>query len=96
MDAQVIDNAGQKRYELNIDGNLAILEYIRATDAVYLTHTEVPSTLKGQGVGSSLVEQVLQLLREQNEKVVPLCPFVAGYIKRNPKYTSLLARGYNV
>ncbi|NND63819.1 MAG: N-acetyltransferase [Flavobacteriaceae bacterium] len=93
---EVQKNLEKRRYEAQIGDQVAFIDYIKAKDAIYLTHTEVPKQLEGQGIGFKLVENVLQILKSKGEKLAPLCPFVAVYIKRNPEWKSILARGYNV
>jgi len=56
-----------------------------------MTHAEVPSALRGAGVGSALVAGALQLVRARGDKVVPLCPFVARYMQQHPQTGDLLA-----
>jgi predicted GNAT family acetyltransferase len=40
-----------------------------------------------------LVEEVLQMIKQEGERVVPLCGFVAGYIEKHPRWMSLVAEG---
>ena len=96
MQLKVNKNLERRRYETEVKGYTAFVEYIKAKDAMYLTHTEVPVQLEGNGVGSALVKHVLSELQEQDIKVAPLCPFVASYIRQHPDYKPLVARGYNV
>jgi predicted GNAT family acetyltransferase len=96
MELTITDNAEKKRFETQVEGHTALIEYIRAKDAIYLTHTEVPKALGGKGVGSALVKGVLENLEEEALLVAPLCPFVAAYMKRHPEWKRLLAKGYNV
>ena len=96
MELTIADNAEKKRFETQVEGHTAIIEYIRAKDAIYLTHTEVPQALGGKGVGSALVKGVLEWLEKEDLKIAPLCPFVAAYMKRHPEWKRLLAKGYNV
>ena len=56
-----------------------------------ITHTEVPTHLRGRGLGSQMMRSVLQDVRAQGLKVVPRCPFVADYIHRHPEFADLLA-----
>jgi predicted GNAT family acetyltransferase len=37
-----------------------------------------------------LVEAALTDIRVRGLRVVPLCPFVAGYIRRHPEYADLV------
>jgi len=96
MTLSISENSSKKRFEAEVEGMTAFVEYIRAKDAVYLTHTEVPPGLEGKGVGSGLVKAVLETLEAEGARIAPLCPFVAVYIKRHPEWKRLLAPNYNV
>ena len=87
----VRNNRAEGRYELAVEGQLAIAAYERRDGALVFTHTEVPQALEGQGVGSRLIKAALADARRQDLKVVPLCEFVAGYIERHPEDQNLLA-----
>ena len=96
-DYQLINNKEKKRYEFQIDEHIAVIEYIKsAKSEIFLTHTRVPSELEGKGIGSSLVLKVLQDIEKQGLHVVPLCPFVAAYIKRHPEWKKLVSEGINI
>jgi predicted GNAT family acetyltransferase len=45
--------------------------------------------LEGNGIGSLIVRAGLDYAREQSYKVVPLCSFVAAYIRRHTEYADL-------
>ena len=96
MDLNISENKDKKRFEVHVGDGCAFIDYIRAEDKMYLTHTEVPSEMEGNGIGSALVKHALAAIEGENRKLVPLCPFVASYIKRHPEYAHLLAVGYSV
>jgi predicted GNAT family acetyltransferase len=48
-----------------------------------LIHTETQPDFEGRGVGSALTRMALDAAREQDHMIVPLCPFVEGYIDRH-------------
>ena len=96
MEVTVSENKEKKRFEVLIDDKIAMIEYIRAQNKVYLTHTEVPTELEGKGIASSMVKQVLQQIKDEGLELVPLCPFVAAYLKRHPEWKEILAKGYHV
>ncbi len=96
LDFQVTDNTAKKQYEATIEGIVARIEYIKAQDKIYLTHTEVPKALEGKGLGSSLVAKVLEDVDRQNLTLIPLCPFVALYLKRHPEWKRLIMKGINI
>jgi len=93
-DYQLVDNEEEKQYEFHIDDYLAKIEYIKTKDdAIYLTHTEVPRALGGQGIATQLVEKVFKDIENKDLKLVPLCPFVIGYLNKNPEWGRLVKRG---
>ncbi len=91
MTDTVRDDAARRRYELSVGDELAFIDYLRDGRNVVMTHAEVPLALRGGGVGSALVKGALAIVRAQGEKVVPLCPFVAQYMRRHPQTQDLLA-----
>ncbi len=73
----------------------AICEYIYVPqqNKIFLTHTEVPRDQENKGIASELVHDVLEQIKKEDDlTLVPLCPFVAAYIKRHPEYTELVMR----
>ncbi len=90
MSYTLIDNEDEKQYEFHIEDNIAKIEYVKQPGKIYLTHTEVPESLEGKGIGSALVRQVLEDIREKGLILVPLCPFVAAYISQHPEYQILV------
>lgn len=91
MTLTVRDDPGRRRYELPVGDALAFIDYHRDGRIVTMTHAEVPPALRGGGIGSALVAGALALVRERGEKVVPLCSFVAHYMRRQPEVHDLLA-----
>jgi uncharacterized protein len=87
----LVHNEARSRYELALDGSTAIAEYRRQGDVLHFTHTEVPGSLQGQGIGSRLVGLALDDVRRQGQKIVPRCWFVASFVANNPQYRDLLA-----
>jgi predicted GNAT family acetyltransferase len=80
------------RFEIERDGQVAFLEYSMTDKVLGLLHTEVPTTLRGLGLASSLAETALQYARKNNLKVDVICPSVLEYIAKHPKYSDLVLR----
>jgi len=82
---EVTRNRVESRFELHVDGELAgRIDYLNEADGVALTHTIVDDAFKGQGLGKTLVAETLLSLREEGAAVLPVCPYVTGYMERNP------------
>lgn len=47
-------------------------------------HTEVNPEHEGKGFASELVEKLVSHAKENDLKIVPLCPYVHAKFKRNP------------
>ena len=90
-------NKEDDQFEMIVEGKKAIVEFILAKDRIFLTHTEVPKSLGGKGVGSVLVKKVLDFIDENYDlPIVPLCPFVASFIKKHDNYKPMVFKGINL
>lgn len=96
-DYELINNEIRRQYEFHIDRYIPKIEYIINNDNdIFLTHTEVHPALGGKGIGTQLVRKTLGDIEDKGMSVVPLCPFVAGYIKKNPEWMRVVKKGINV
>ena len=59
------DNTALRRYEFDLGGDKAVIEYILGPGYRILTHTEVPPKFEGQGIGRELVAAALEDLRDK-------------------------------
>ncbi len=91
---EVKNNVEKRRFELVAEGKLAIAEYIDRGSMIVFTHTEVPVGLEGRGIGSHLVSNALDFARREGKTIMPLCPYVAAYIRRHPEYQPFVLEGF--
>lgn len=87
----VVNNESASRFEVDLDGQVGVADYRRSGDRIEFTHTEVPPSLRGRGVGEALAREALEHARREGLEVVPTCRFIAGYIDRHPEYQDLVA-----
>lgn len=92
MEPTVRDDPEESRYEIR-DGDrvLGLAAYERRGDTMVFTHTEVDPGAGQDGLGSTLVRAALDDVRAKGASVVPLCPFVRGWIDRHQEYADLVA-----
>jgi hypothetical protein len=82
--------AGQ--FELEREGKVATLQYTLAGNVLALLHSEIPESLRGTGIASTLAKTALDWARENKLKVDVVCPFVAGFLKSHPEYDDLILK----
>ena len=87
---EVVNNREESRFEAALGDLVAFSEYNLAGSNIVFNHTEVPVEFEGQGIGRKLAEAALNYARDNNLKVIPLCPFIAAFIRRNPQYQPLV------
>lgn len=86
----VVHNISQSRFEVQSDGHLAFASYIREGDLVVFDHTYVSDTLRGQGLAAYVVRAALEEAQRRHWKTIARCPYVAGFIARNPEFADLV------
>ncbi|MGZ6539658.1 MAG: GNAT family N-acetyltransferase, partial [Bacteroidia bacterium] len=55
-----------------------------------IDHTEVDERLAGKGIGKQLVAKAVAFARENNIKILPLCPFAKALFNKTPEYRDVL------
>lgn len=92
MDIVVTDVPAENRYEARDGETLAGLAayLLSGANLIVFTHTEVESDYEGKGVGSRIAKAALDDARKRGLRVVPVCPFVKGWIERHPDYADLV------
>jgi len=93
---KVQHNPDRKRFEVKVENHTAVCEYILSKSRIIFSHTEVPKALEGNGIGAMLAKAGLDYARENDLRIMPLCPFVAAYMQENPEYNDLLMPGFKL
>ena len=81
--------AGHKgAFAVEQDGRrLATLTYSLAGDGIMiLDHTEVDPSLRGTGAGAKLIEAAVAWARQQQRRIMPLCPYAKSVFDKTPAY----------
>ena len=91
-DIEIAKDADAHRYVATLDGQrVGFAEYQLTDQLVVFTHTEVEERCEGMGVGSALARFALDDVRaEGSRRVLPLCPFIKGWIRHHPDYVDLV------
>jgi len=95
-DVIIKDNAFLRQFETTIDGQLAKIEYSSQERKVFLTKLVVPDTVTQEGFKESFIKSVLHHIQEQNLRVVPTSPQIAGFLRKNRQYKEMLPVGIRI
>ncbi|MDR3430165.1 MULTISPECIES: GNAT family N-acetyltransferase [Silvimonas] len=85
---------GENRFYLNDaeDNLVAEIVFVPTGDKLsIIDHTWVDESLKGQGVGKQLVARVVEKMRKEGRKIIPLCPFAKHEFDTTPAYQDIRA-----
>jgi len=78
MEIEITEADDKGMVYISGDGrNIAEMTWVKGGDGyIIVDHTMVDDSLKGQGIGRKLLDRIVELARERNLKILPLCPFV--------------------
>lgn len=54
-------------------------------------HTEVDDSLSGRGIGKQLVHNAVEYARQNQLKIIPVCPFTKSVLERVKEWQDVLA-----
>lgn len=93
---EIKDNNFLRQFETKVDGHLAKIEYSSQERKVFLTKLVIPEEIQQEGFKEDFIKEVLHLLQEQNVRVVPTSPHIAGFLRKNRQYKEMLPVGIRI
>ncbi len=79
-----------QRFTLDINGELARVDYTLRDGKMYLVHSEVPYNLRGQGIGKVLVEKTFEKLTEEKYSAVAVCSYIKAVKNRSEYWKEII------
>jgi predicted GNAT family acetyltransferase len=81
----VTRNDEDGRYEIHVGDVLAGFTVFRADSRgrLIFPHTEVDPAFRGRGIAQQVVAEAMADAARRGETVIPHCPVVAGYLRKN-------------
>lgn len=75
------------------NGNRAAeMTYTKAGEnKISIDHTFVEHDFRGEGIAKDLVAEGVKYARENNLKIIPLCPYAKTTIEKTPEFQDVLA-----
>lgn len=94
INLDVVKNNNNNRFELTVNGFVAFIDFVQEDKIIKLIHTESPAELAGQGAATAVIEKTLEYLETNYLELVPLCPLVFAYIKKNPEWKRIVVESF--
>ncbi|MBZ9650569.1 GNAT family N-acetyltransferase [Psychroflexus montanilacus] len=96
-DFEVTKNEFQRQYETKIDGELLAVEFSEHDRKIFLTKLTMPEQYKDSEIQNQFISKILDSFEDTRFKVMPTCPEVAKFFRRNRlKYKDLLPAGISI
>ncbi|MBS9373858.1 GNAT family N-acetyltransferase [Rhodococcus sp. B50] len=87
----VVHAPQRRRYEI-LDGDTVVgfTRYRPSGARRVFVHTEVDPGYGGLGLAGRLVGFALADVAESGERIVPVCPYVAKYVRKHPEFDAIV------
>ncbi|WP_299521006.1 N-acetyltransferase [Winogradskyella sp.] len=95
IDIPLVKNDEKKRFEINIDGYYAFINFGEYGNHIALVHTETEPELAGKGAAAAVVEKTLRYIEDNGKLLMPYCPYVFAYIKRHPEWKRIVSKRFH-
>ncbi len=93
---EIKDNSFLRQFETKVGGHLAKIEYSSQERKIFLTKLVIPEEITKEGFKENFIKAVLNHLQEENLRVVPTSPHIAGFLRKNRQYKELLPVGIRI
>ena len=89
----IVNNEFLRQFEFTSENEMARIEYAEQERKIFLTKLSIPKAIDTPEFEEEFIKTVLEILADRNLKVVPTSPKIAGFVRRNKSYKSLLPVG---
>ena len=89
----LVNNEFLRQFEVQIDNQLARIEYSEQERKIFLTKLSIPENIQSDEFEDTFIIRVLEFIEEKNLSVVPTSPKIASFVRRNRRYKKLLPVG---
>jgi predicted GNAT family acetyltransferase len=91
MENQITHDEANKEFILSLENDLkAIVSYTLEGRKMRLVYSEVPTSLRGEGVGKELVEKTFQKLTDEGFEAIAVCSYIRVIAMRSPKWSEII------
>ena len=78
-------DAAGRRFNTEVEGHRAELDYRLDGTVMHITHTGVPPEIGGRGIAADLMKAALAHAEASGWTVVPACSYANAYMTKHPE-----------
>lgn len=93
---KINNNYFLRQYETTVNDVLAKIEYAAQEKKIFLTKLIIPSEITQENFKDAFIIAVLEDIKEQELRVVPTSPEIAGFVRKNRQYKEMLPIGIRI
>ena len=93
---ELIDNDFLRQFELNVENEMAIVEYSLQERKIFLTKMIIPDAIRTDKFEAEFLAMIFDNIKERNISVVPTSPEIAKFVRGNRKYKRMLPVGIRI
>ncbi len=87
---EVIHDKKNHQFTMEVDGEIAKVDYEIRDGNMYLVYSEVPFNIRAQGIGKILVEKTFEKLTDEGYEAVAVCGYVKFVAQKSEKWNDII------
>lgn len=91
MNITMTHEPAAQRFVAVTEAQESVIDYQLSDGTMTITHTGVPTDLRGRGIAGELTRFALETARAKRWKVIPTCSYAENFFTRHSEYKDLLA-----
>jgi predicted GNAT family acetyltransferase len=91
MQSAIHHDAEAHRFNTEVDGHAAHVEYELHGGTLAITHTIVPPAIGGRGIAGQLVQAAMAFALAGGLRVDPQCSYADAWMRRHPEFEAIRA-----
>ena len=87
------DNTFLRQFEVEVDEDLAKIEYALQDRKIFLTKLIIPNSNSNPDFEETFIREVFEIIQEKNIRIMPTSPEIRKFIKKHKQFKNLLPIG---
>lgn len=84
-------NEAEECYEMQFGNRVVYANVRKDKNTLYIDYVFAPQELRGKGATGEFMSKLMDVVRAEKLKVVPICGYAASWIRRHSEYQDLVS-----